>query len=49
MKIKNLSLQKMILLNRISLLESRQPNKENHNIVKKLKRKLDNINNESID
>ena len=49
MKIKNLSLQKMILLNRISLLESRQPNKENYNIVKKLKRKLDNINNESID
>lgn len=31
------------LMNRISLLESRQPKKENHKIVKKLKRILRKI------
>lgn len=31
---------KLAIMNRISLLESRQPTKENHNIVKKLKRQL---------
>jgi len=31
---------KLMIMNRISLLESRQPKKENHNIVNKLKREL---------
>ena len=34
---------KLEIMNRISLLESRQPAKENHNIVKKLKRLLRKI------
>ena len=31
---------KKLIENRISLLKSRQPAKENHNIVRKLKRQL---------
>lgn len=31
---------KLEIMNRIALLESRQPGKENYNIVKKLKRLL---------
>ena len=31
---------KLEIMNRISLLKSRQPAKENHNIVNKLKRQL---------
>ena len=31
------------IMNRISILESRQPNKENQNIVKKLKRQLKKV------
>ena len=36
---------KLAIMNRISLLESRQSAKENHNIVKKLKRQLKKCNN----
>lgn len=34
---------KLAIENRICLLESRQPAKENHNIVRKLKRQLRKI------
>ena len=34
---------KQEIINRIALLESRQPAKENHKIVKKLKRQLKNM------
>lgn len=35
---------KLSILNRIALLESRQPGKENHKIVNKLKRQLKKFN-----
>lgn len=35
---------KLLIENRIALLKSRQPAKENHNIVKKLERKLRKYN-----
>lgn len=40
MDIKTLDLNILMLSNRISLLKSRQPMKENQKIVKKLERKL---------
>lgn len=35
---------KQALQNRIAILKSRQPVKENHNIVRKLERQLRNLN-----
>lgn len=37
-------MKKLILENRIELLKSRQPGKENHRIVRKLERQLKNLN-----